>query len=359
MKYKKLIILFSIFFIHSFLFPATDSTTFNITVTNNDVDWCNLQHPANDTIFLGNEYNVYARVFEDGITNPTGKGDYISAWIGYSSTDSDPSGSDWTWISATYNIDVDNNDEYIINLGGEINSTGTYYYASRFSLDSTHFKYGGYNANGGGFYDGISNINGVLVVRINNAPTLSSIANQTLTEDNSKIIILSATDSDSDPITFSVVGGTAESVLGNISNDTLTLTPTNNYFTSDSILFTVTADDGNGGTDEKSFKIVVTAVNDAPQIDSITNKEGIEGETLSFTISATDIDNNLLYWKAENLPTGATFTDNNDKSATFSWTPSFTQSGIYENILFIVNDEDGGSSTLTIKPQTDPKSLNK
>lgn len=359
MNQKILILLFSILLIVSIAFSSTDSTTFNITVTNNDVDWCNLQHPAKDTIYLGSEFNVFARVFEDGITNNSGKGDYINAWIGYSSTNSDPSGNDWTWISASYNADYSNNDEYIINLGNEISATGTFYYASRFSLDSTNFKYGGYNSSGGGFYDGITNVNGSVNIIANNAPILSPIANQTLTEDNYKTIILLATDGDSDSISFSVSGGSSETVLGTISNDTLTLTPDEDYFTTDSILFTITANDGKGGTDNQSFKIVVTAVNDAPQIESITDKNGTEGESISFTISATDVDNSLLYWTSENLPSGATFTDNNDKSATFYWTPTFNQSGTYENILFIVNDEDGETSIVTINPQANPKMIDK
>ncbi|MEA1986079.1 MAG: Ig-like domain-containing protein [Candidatus Marinimicrobia bacterium] len=345
--------------ISSIAFSATDSTIFTITVTNNDVDWCNLQYPASDTISLGENLTVYARVFEDGITDTTGEGDHINAWIGYSSTDSDPAGGGWTWISATYNTDNGNNDEYQIDLGNEISSDGTYYYASRFSLDSTNYKYGGYSGSGGGFYDGSTNINGILLVTTNHAPVLTPIANQTMSEDTLKIVIVSASDSDTDPITFSVSGGTSETVSATISNDTLTLVPAHNYFTSDSISFTVTADDGNSGSDEQVFKVVVNGFNDAPVIASVSNKNGTEGAELTFTVTATDVDGDSLSWQSDNLPTGATFIDNNNNSATFTWTPSFTQAGTFNDILLIVNDENGASQSMAIKPEPTPSPIDK
>jgi len=133
--------------------------------SSNDPDWCNLQWPANGTITEGGSFDVYAQIYEAGVTDPTGQGSGIQAWIGYSTTNSDP--STWTdWVPATYNTDVGNNDEYMADIGTEISSAGTYYYASKFTVNGTDYSYGGYNSEGGGFWGG-SNVSGVLTININ------------------------------------------------------------------------------------------------------------------------------------------------------------------------------------------------
>lgn len=142
-------------------------------------DWCNLQSPASGSINTGGAFNVYAQVFESGVTEAAGQGAGISCWIGYSTTNDDPSG--WTnWVAATYNTDVGNNDEYMADIGSVISSPGTYYYASRFTVDGTNYSYGGYV---GGFWDGSTNVNGTLTITANYPnwcnlqwPTSSSIS---------------------------------------------------------------------------------------------------------------------------------------------------------------------------------------
>jgi hypothetical protein len=151
-----------------------------------EVDWCNLQWPDAGTITVGGDYDVYARVYEPGITDGIGQGIGINVWIGYSSTDTDP--STWTdWVVATYNVDDGvNNDEYMANIGTSL-TEGTYYYASKFQIDgSIAFTYGGYN---GGFWDGTTNVSGVLTVNpvvpsqivITNVTPASPIVDQTFT----------------------------------------------------------------------------------------------------------------------------------------------------------------------------------
>jgi hypothetical protein len=126
------------------------------------IDWCNLQWPASGTITLGGAFDVYAQVYEPGVTNSLGQGAGITAWIGYSTTNSDP--STWTnWVAATFNTDAGNNDEYTANIGSAISNGGTFYYASRFKLGLSDYVYGGFS---GGFWDGTSNISGVLTVNL-------------------------------------------------------------------------------------------------------------------------------------------------------------------------------------------------
>lgn len=142
---------------------STDATTKTVTCSGyvyEQIDWANLQWPGSGTIALYDDYNVYAQVYEPGITDAVGQGAGITVWIGYSTSDTDP--STWTdWVSATYLGDEGNNDEYIANLGADITSTGTYYYASRFQLNTVPYVYGGFS---GGFWDGTTNVSGELTV---------------------------------------------------------------------------------------------------------------------------------------------------------------------------------------------------
>ncbi|MDD3686529.1 MAG: lamin tail domain-containing protein, partial [Bacteroidales bacterium] len=130
------------------------------------VDWCNLQWPNTAAVQTNTTFDVYARVYEVGVTDAVGQGAGIECWIGYSNTDTDP--STWTnWVAATYFGDADglglnDNDEYSYALS--FPTSGTYYYASRFRLDGGPFTYGGYNVGGGGFWDGTTNVSGVATI---------------------------------------------------------------------------------------------------------------------------------------------------------------------------------------------------
>ena len=124
------------------------------------IEWANLQWPGSGTIAASATYNVYAQVYKAGVTDAVGLGAGITTWIGYNTTNTNP--NTWTnWVAATYSSDQGNNDEYLANLGSAIATPGTYYYASRFKLNAADYVYGGFS---GGFWDGTSNISGVLSV---------------------------------------------------------------------------------------------------------------------------------------------------------------------------------------------------
>lgn len=131
------------------------------------LDYYNLQWPPNGTIAAGENFDVYAQAYEAGLTEVTaGQAPGIESWIGYSATDTDPSGPDWTWAAASFNVEAGNNDEYTLNLGSIIPGPGTYYYASRWSLEEGPYTYGGILADGsnGGTWGENNNISGVLTV---------------------------------------------------------------------------------------------------------------------------------------------------------------------------------------------------
>lgn len=112
-----------------------------------EMDWANIQFPtaSPQNITFGDNFDVYTQAVEPGVTDAdaTAPGIGVEAWIGYSSTNNDPStSSGWTWIAATYNTDVGANDEHVAEIGSGL-AVGTYYYASRYRLNGCGFTYGG------------------------------------------------------------------------------------------------------------------------------------------------------------------------------------------------------------------------
>lgn len=124
------------------------------------VGWANLQWPPNGSIDGGNEFNVYGQVWIDGITSDPGATTGLQAWVGYSTSDTDP--STWTnWVPCTFNVQSGNNDEFVCNLGAAISGSGLYYYATRYQYLGGDYYYGGYNE---GSWNGTSSVSGQLTV---------------------------------------------------------------------------------------------------------------------------------------------------------------------------------------------------
>ena len=215
------------------------------------------------------------------------------------------------------------------------------------------YKYGGYSSDGGGLWDGSTYVSGVLTINANVAPVLTDISNQTMTEDNSLSLNIAATDADNDQLTYTITGGSSETVSASIDGTTLTLTPASNYFTTTALNFVLKVADTFGDSDTSQFSVTVTAVNDAPVIASLSDQEGSEGVEITFNITATDVDGDDLTWSSANLPSGAVFTDNDNGTSTFTWTPNYTQAGVYTNITFIVDDGQGSTASMVVNPKKD------
>jgi len=142
-----------------------DERTRSITcglVSTDFPDFINLQFPFDATIAQNGSAIIYAQIFESGLTDTTsGQAPGITAWIGVSPEGENTNPTTWTnWIPATFNVEVNNNDEYQAEIGEGL-TPGTYYYASRFRLNNGDFAYGGSN---NGFWDGTTHLSGVLTV---------------------------------------------------------------------------------------------------------------------------------------------------------------------------------------------------
>ncbi|WP_225691772.1 Ig-like domain-containing protein, partial [Thalassolituus sp. ST750PaO-4] len=126
----------------------------------------------------------------------------------------------------------------------------------------------------------------VTVDPVNDAPVIDTIAAQTLNEDATLDVALSATDIDSGSLTYSITSATTE--LGaSISGTTLTIAPQADYNGAGNI--TVQVSDGTL-TDSTSVNVTVDPVNDAPVFTSTDNVNVANDDILTITLTATDID---------------------------------------------------------------------
>ena len=81
-----------------------------------------------------------------------------------------------------------------------------------------------------------------------------------------------------------------------------------------------------------------TRVNSPPRLAAIGAKSIAKGQLLTFTISAADPDSDPLTFTATGLPGGASFLDNGNGTAVFSWTPAADQPAQPAPVTFFVSD---------------------
>jgi PKD repeat protein len=165
----------------------------------------------------------------------------------------------------------------------------------------------------------------ITVRNVNRAPVLADIGRKSVLEAATLSFTVSATDADSDTLTYSA-SGLPTGAGFNPATRVFTWTPTLDQSGIYSVTFTVS--DGSA-SDTETIQITVTnvVVNHAPVLSPIGTKTVSEGSQLTFTIIGSDLDNDALSYSAEGLPEGATF---NPTTRFFSWTPEFQ---ISENTL--------------------------
>ena len=114
--------------------------------------------------------------------------------------------------------------------------------------------------------------------------------------------------------------------------------------------------------DVEAISITVNDFNPPPVIATIGNKSVDENALLQFTVSAPDPDGTVPTLSASNVPIGASFVDNGNGAGTFTWTPTYAQSGTYTNVTFTATDGgapqgDDESITITVNNVNRPPQL--
>ena len=136
-------------------------------------------------------------------------------------------------------------------------------------------------------------IDDVLIVAngLNQTP-IADPQSLTTPEDIPLNIILTGSDQDADPLSFTVVSSPTYGILGGVAPN-LTYTPTVNYNGTDSFTFIV--NDGQVNSEPANIDIEVTPVNDAPvaNTQSVTTRQSLP---VMVTLSGSDVDgDNLTY----------------------------------------------------------------
>ncbi|MFH1682836.1 MAG: putative Ig domain-containing protein [Candidatus Woesearchaeota archaeon] len=152
---------------------------------------------------------------------------------------------------------------------------------------------------------------------------------------------VTAQDDDGDVLSFHLADNPAGMVI-NAQTGLIQWTP--GYQSQGQHAVEIHVEDNYGGSDAQWFILNIGDDNRPPVLAPIGAKTGKESEELKFPLSATDPDNNNLAFTAKGMPVGAVLNDNGDGTAAFSWTPSASQSGIYE-VIFTVTDD--GSPNLS------------
>ncbi|HJH32588.1 MAG TPA: PGF-pre-PGF domain-containing protein [Methanosarcinaceae archaeon] len=164
----------------------------------------------------------------------------------------------------------------------------------------------------------------ITVNNINRAPILNSISTVTISETETATIELVASDPDGDSLTYST-----NATFGFLTGNTFTWT---SGFNNDGIYYLEFTVNDTFLTDTKIGIIIVGNADHAPVLDSIEPKSVDENTVLTFTLTASDPDNDDLAYSSVDLPEGASL---DSSSGLFTWTPTYEQSGIYQ-VDFVV-----------------------
>ncbi|WP_438444084.1 Ig-like domain-containing protein [Gorillibacterium sp. sgz5001074] len=195
------------------------------------------------------------------------------------------------------------------------------------------------------------------VIPLNQAPVVTNaITDRTATTADAPFTVdLSNvfTDADGDALTLGAVSSTPGVATASVTGATLTITPVNAGTTT----VTVTADDGNGGTQSDAFSVTISAVNQAPVVaNAITDRTATAADapfTVDLSNVFTDADGDALTLSAlSSTPGVATVSVT---GATLTITP--VNAGT-TTVTVTANDGNGGTQsdafTVTISAVTPP-----
>jgi Ca2+-binding RTX toxin-like protein len=197
---------------------------------------------------------------------------------------------------------------------------------------------------------------------VNDLPTITDIANQTVEEDTpTSSLPFTIDDIETSTGTLTVIATSTDPLLfptnrillvGNAGNRTVTLTPGDNEFGSATITLTVT--DLDGATASTSFDVTVNGGNDDPTISNIADQmtdEDIPIELLAVTIGDDETATGSLTLSATSsnpsvVPLGNIVFGGAAANRTVTISPESNASGT-STITITVEDEEGSTASTT------------
>lgn len=177
----------------------------------------------------------------------------------------------------------------------------------------------------------------ITVNHVNRLPVLPTIVNQSVKE-NTLLTFTQpeATDPDSEDIgklTYRAEN-LPEGASFNAASRVFSWTPTYDQSGTYMVDFVVT--DGGGGSDRNAVKIEVEHVDRPPVLQPVADLTVDEGKELRVQLQGSEPDKedlSKIHYTLLNKPEGAVF---DTRTGAFSWTPTYDQSGLYQNLTAIM-----------------------
>ena len=189
----------------------------------------------------------------------------------------------------------------------------------------------------------------VTPVAVNHPPVAADLS-VTTPQDTAVGVTLSATDADSNPLTYAVVTGPAHGTLSGTA-PTLTYTPTSGYTGADS--FTFKANDGTADSNVATVSITVTPVaGNHPPVAADLSVTTPQDTAVGVTLSATDADSNPLTYAVVTGPAHGTLSGT---APTLTYTPTSGYTGA-DSFTFKANDGTADSNVATVSITVTPVS---
>ena len=192
---------------------------------------------------------------------------------------------------------------------------------------------------------------GLTITHVNHAPVTAD-SSETTAEDTPVSGTATASDSDSDPLTYAVVAQPQHGTVAWGAGGSYTYTPASNYNGSDSFTFKV--NDGTVDSNTSTVSLTITADNDAPTVNDASATTA-EDTPLSAAVSGSDVEGSTLTYTVVTPPEHGAIVLNAD--GTYTYTPDANYHGP-DSFTFKANDDSldsaPGTVTLTVTSVNDP-----
>ena len=192
-----------------------------------------------------------------------------------------------------------------------------------------------------------SEIVSIEVADFNLAPILAPIGSQSLTEADTLLLNIYATDSDGDSLILSISNLPANSVFIDSGNGSGQFSFYPDFDQSGIYYVTFVASAGNL-SDSESVMIRVADFNRMPVLSSIGSQSVSEGDTLAAGIKANDPDGDSLRLTAIDLPPNAVLFDSCNGSGELIFAPDYSQSGDHVITILVSDGSLIDSETVSI-----------
>jgi len=176
----------------------------------------------------------------------------------------------------------------------------------------------------------------------NQCPTITAPGTQSVAEGQPLNFTVTATDPDGGSVTLSATGVPTGATF-TPATGAFSWTPTSTQSGTYTVTFTGNDNEGCAPTTTTVITVTEPGANQCPMITAPATQTVNEGQTVAFTVTASDPDGGGVTLTATGLPSGATF---NGGTGFFGWTPSSIQSGTY-TVTFSANDNEGCTQTAT------------